>query len=64
MKATPLAIDVPHCHELPAVQQTYFSQSGQSYELTGQIASNHQPFRVTLAWTDAPGDRGAGGRKL
>ena len=40
----------------PAPQQTYFSQSGQTYELSGQIASNGLPFRVTLAWTDAPGN--------
>ena len=59
-ESTPRAIDSPLITTNPAAQQTYFSQSGQSYELTGQIASNGLPFRVTLAWTDAPGALGAG----
>ncbi|HKX27238.1 MAG TPA: S8 family serine peptidase, partial [Blastocatellia bacterium] len=29
--------------------------TGQTYQMTGFVASNSQPFRVTLAWTDAPG---------
>ena len=33
-----------------------FSKTGQSYELNGQVADATKPFRVTLAWTDAPGD--------
>ena len=54
-ESSPRAIDSPLITTNPAAQQTYFSQTGQSYELTGQIASNGLPFRVTLAWTDAPG---------
>jgi len=54
-ESSPRAIDSPLITTNPAAQQTYFSQSGQSYELTGQIASNGLPFRVTLAWMDAPG---------
>lgn len=38
------------------VNQTQtFSDSGQEYVLTGEIKDASQPFRVTLAWTDAPG---------
>ena len=40
-------------------QQTFFSQSGQTYELTGVVAVATAPFRVTLAWTDAPGSSSA-----
>jgi uncharacterized repeat protein (TIGR01451 family) len=58
-ESSPRAIDVPLITTNPAPQQTYFSQSGQTYELTGKIASNGLPFRVTLAWTDAPGLPGA-----
>jgi uncharacterized repeat protein (TIGR01451 family) len=58
-ESSPRAIDSPLITTNPAAQQTYFSQSGQSYELTGQIASNGLPFRVTLAWTDAPGSPAA-----
>lgn len=54
-ESSPRAIDAPLITTNPAPQQTYFSQSGQSYEVSGQIASNGLPFRVTLAWTDAPG---------
>jgi len=32
-----------------------FTASGQSRTFTGVIVSNSKPFRVTLAWTDAPG---------
>ena len=52
-ESSPRAIDSPLITTNPAAQQTYFSQSGQSYELSGRIASNGLPFRVTLAWTDA-----------
>jgi hypothetical protein len=54
-ESTPRAIDVPLLTTNPAPQQTYFSQSGQSYEVSGQIADSNLPFRVTLAWTDPPG---------
>jgi hypothetical protein len=38
------------------VNQTQtFSDSGQEFVLTGEIKDSSQPFRVTLAWTDAPG---------
>lgn len=55
-ESSPRAIDITLATTNPAPQQTYFSQSGQSYEVSGLIASNYQPFRVTLAWTDAPGN--------
>lgn len=29
--------------------------TGQTYQVTGSVANSSQPFRVTLAWTDAPG---------
>ena len=58
-ESSPRAIDPPLITTNPAPQQTYFSQSGQSYEVTGTVASNGSPFRVTLAWTDAPGDPSA-----
>jgi len=54
-ESTPRAIDVPLITTNPAPQQTYFNQSGQSYEINGQVASNGLPFRVTLTWADAPG---------
>ena len=54
-ESTPRAIDVALLTTNPAPQQTYFSQTGQSYELTGLVASNGLPLRVTLAWVDAPG---------
>ncbi|MBI2950120.1 MAG: proprotein convertase P-domain-containing protein, partial [Verrucomicrobia bacterium] len=38
---------------------TYFSRPGQSYELRGQIVDPTQPFRVTLVWTDPPGNPAA-----
>jgi hypothetical protein len=38
------------------VNQTQtFSESGQEAVFTGEIKDGSQPFRVTLAWTDAPG---------
>jgi hypothetical protein len=43
----------------PVPQQTYFSRSGQSYEVSGQVFDPTKPFRVTLAWTDVPGTPGA-----
>jgi hypothetical protein len=54
-ESTPRAIDTPLITTNPAPQQTYFSQSGQSYEITGKIADSTKPFRATLAWTDVPG---------
>jgi hypothetical protein len=36
-------------------QTKVFGSSGETYNVTGAIASSDQPFRVTLAWTDAPG---------
>lgn len=32
-----------------------FTSSGQSFTYTGTVVDNTKPFRVTLAWTDAPG---------
>ncbi|HYS06836.1 MAG TPA: proprotein convertase P-domain-containing protein [Candidatus Dormibacteraeota bacterium] len=32
-----------------------FGSAGQTYNVTGNIASSSLPFRVMLAWTDAPG---------
>lgn len=58
-ESTPRAIDLPLMTTNPVVQQTFFSQSGQSYEVSGQIYDPTKPFRVTLAWTDAPGDPAA-----
>jgi hypothetical protein len=58
-ESSPRAIDAPLITTNPAPQQTYFSQSGQSYEVSGQVASNGLPFRVTVAWTDAPGSPNA-----
>ncbi len=36
-------------------QSVRFDDSGEVHELVGQIADPTRPFRVTLAWTDAPG---------
>ena len=33
--------------------------SGQQFVITGEVKDSAQPFRVTLAWTDAPGFSGA-----
>ncbi len=38
--------------ELPA---DLFTATGQSRTFTATVANTNQPFRVTLAWTDAPG---------
>lgn len=54
-ESTPRAIDTPLVSSNSTVQQTYFDRTGQSYELEGIVAENGLPFRVTLAWTDAPG---------
>lgn len=32
-----------------------FSATGQVFQVQGQVADSSRPFRVTLAWTDAPG---------
>ena len=38
------------------VDQTHiFGSTGQTYQVSGVIADPGRPFRVTLAWTDAPG---------
>jgi uncharacterized repeat protein (TIGR01451 family) len=58
-ETTPRAIDNALLATNPVLQQTFFSRSGQSYEVSGVVASNDAPFRVTLAWTDAPGDPAA-----
>jgi hypothetical protein len=36
-------------------QTQLLSSTGQTYQATGSIATTSQPFRVTVAWTDAPG---------
>jgi hypothetical protein len=36
-------------------QTRMLGSSGETYNVTGTVASSSQPFRVTLAWTDAPG---------
>ena len=58
-ESTPRAIDTPLITTNPVPQQTYFSSSGQSYEVSGQVADPTNPFRVTVAWTDVPGTPGA-----
>ena len=40
-------------------QSTTFTDSGQEFVITGEVKDSTQPFRVTLAWTDAPGFSGA-----
>ena len=50
------ALDTALATTNPVSQQTFFSRSGQSYEVSGTVADPTQPFRVTVAWTDAPGD--------
>ncbi|HUI05396.1 MAG TPA: choice-of-anchor D domain-containing protein [Verrucomicrobiae bacterium] len=59
-ESTPRALDTPLIATNPVVQQTYFTSTGQSFEWTGQVVSNNLPFRVTLAWTDVPGDPSIG----
>ncbi|MGB9776676.1 MAG: S8 family serine peptidase [Anaerolineae bacterium] len=36
-------------------QSHIFGNSGQTYQISGIVADPSRPFRVTLAWTDAPG---------
>jgi subtilase family protein len=36
-------------------QSRVFGSTGETYTATGSVATSTQPFRVTLAWTDAPG---------
>jgi hypothetical protein len=40
-------------------QTNTFTDSGQQFVITGEVKDTTQPFRVTLAWTDAPGFSGA-----
>lgn len=40
-------------------QTTTFSDSGQSMVITGEVKDSTKPFRVMLAWSDAPGFSGA-----
>jgi subtilisin family serine protease len=39
-------------------QTTTLTDSGQEFVLTGEVKVSSQPFRVTLAWSDAPGFSG------
>ncbi|HKQ78996.1 MAG TPA: S8 family serine peptidase [Blastocatellia bacterium] len=36
-------------------QMTTLGATGQTFQVTGSVATTSQPFRVTLAWSDAPG---------
>ncbi|MBO0857207.1 MAG: S8 family serine peptidase [Chloracidobacterium sp.] len=36
-------------------QTQVFGSTGQTFQVTGSVATTSQPFRVTLAWSDAPG---------
>lgn len=36
-------------------QTQVLGATGQTYQVTGSVVSTSQPFRVTLAWSDAPG---------
>jgi hypothetical protein len=36
-------------------QTQVLGATGQTHQVTGSVVSTGQPFRVTLAWTDAPG---------
>jgi hypothetical protein len=36
-------------------QATVLGATGQTHQVTGSVQTTGQPFRVTLAWTDAPG---------
>lgn len=36
-------------------QTSLFGATGEVQQVTGSVSSTSQPFRVTLAWTDAPG---------
>src|SRR5215813_9172441 len=35
-------------------QTQILGSTGQTFQITGSVATTSQPFRVTLAWTDAP----------
>lgn len=37
------------------LQADRFTSTGQSVTITGEVEDSDRPFRVTLAWTDAPG---------
>ena len=39
-------------------QTNTFTDSGQEFVVTGEVKDSTQPFRVMLAWTDAPGFSG------
>ncbi|NQU10450.1 choice-of-anchor D domain-containing protein, partial [bacterium] len=58
-ETTQRAIDSPLLTTNPVPQQTFFSRTGQSYEFSGTIYDATKPFRVTLTWTDPPGDPAA-----
>ncbi|HEX5082318.1 MAG TPA: S8 family serine peptidase [Blastocatellia bacterium] len=36
-------------------QTQIFGSTGQTFQVTGSVTTTSQPFRVTLAWSDAPG---------
>jgi hypothetical protein len=36
-------------------QANVLGNTGDTFQVTGNVSSTSQPFRVTLAWTDAPG---------
>ncbi|MEI6084605.1 MAG: choice-of-anchor D domain-containing protein [Verrucomicrobiota bacterium] len=55
-QSSPRAIDIALVLTNPVMQQTYFTKIKQSYEVSGQIADATKPFRVTLTWSDAPGN--------
>ncbi len=40
-------------------QTSTLNDSGQEFVLTGEVKDSTKPFRVTLAWSDAPGFSGA-----
>ena len=54
-ESTPRAIDLSLMTTNPAVQQTFFNKSRQAYKVSGRVYDSTKPFRVTVAWTDAPG---------
>jgi hypothetical protein len=54
--SAPRAIDAPLMTTNIVAQQTYFTKPGQTYEVSGTIADATKPFRVTLVWSDAPGN--------
>lgn len=42
-------------HRILVDQKSVLSATGSSRKVTGSISDSSRPFRVTLAWTDAPG---------